>query len=425
MAFLRSRSVRSNATDSLSLVSENFFTAGEAIPITIPLEKADLGAATFQSNDHSLEDLQLLYEMGTAELAVQAATVSSNGKSKPGTYTIRGIQAANLELVNPLAGYLESILVRLVIETDEDIIYDPCTDDRTLSEEISVRRIILHASVHECGHLRDILLFMKSTSTLSTLHIEGDNPYFNPNKKDEQDKASINKPHLTYLGPLPWWSVHMPWRIYSGRVRKVLQICILLYLVFSVVWASWQLYKHVNVIQLALEPLVKLLKVYLDDILVTIDGFLAWFTELSTDFLRPLYIFGGLFLMPLIKMILSLKSVLIPLMAPLLNFGSQLSRLLAPFSKCLVGIWQSLVSSRVALQNIDLTHHVAKSLVMNSFRAIFQGMLRLVGYSRAKSKQKKVIQATKSLPGTPIRKYTAPNASIPVYYLSPATKRTN
>ena len=365
--------------------------------------------------------------MGTAELAIQAAAMSSNGKRKPGTYKIRGIQAANLDLVNPLAGYLESIMVRLVIETDQDVIYEPCCteEESTLSEEIGIRRIILHASVHECGHLRDILLFMKSTSTLSTLHIEGNNPYFNPNKIDEQDKSSNNnKPHLTYLGPLPWWSVHVPWRIYSGRVRKILQTCILLYLIFSVVWASWQLYKHVNVVQLALEPLVKLLKVYLDDILVTIDGFLAWFTELSTDFLRPLYIFGGLFLMPLIKMILSLKSVIIPLMTPLLNFGSQLSRLLAPFFKCLVGIWQSLVSSRVAIQNIDLTHHVAKSLVMNSFRAIFQGTLRLVGYSRAKSKEQKVIQATKSLPGTPVRKYTAPNASIPVYYLSPATKRT-
>ena len=64
MAYLRSRSVRSNAPDSLSLVSENFFTAGEAIPITIPLEKVDLGAVTFQSSvEHSLEDLQLLLAM--------------------------------------------------------------------------------------------------------------------------------------------------------------------------------------------------------------------------------------------------------------------------------------------------------------------------------------------------------------------------
>ena len=439
MAFRRSKSIRSErgseATDSL--VSDPFFTAGEAIPVSIPLEKADLGAICFQSSeDDSPEDLQLLYEMNTAELSIQTITSDINGNSKPGTYRIRGIRAANLELINPLVGYLESILVRLVIETDQDVIFEPFLEQRIFSlsgKPVHTRRIVLHASVHECGHLRDILLFMKSDA-LRNIPVEHDNPYFNPKKNNE--KSDENKPPLTYLGSLPWWSIYIPWWIYSGKVRKLLQLSLLLYSVFTIIWASWQLYRHVNVIQLAFDPIVKLLKVYLDDIMVEIDDFLAWFTELSTTFLRPIHIFSGLIIVPMVNTILAFKSVLAPLTTPIISFAGQFSRFLTPVSKCFAGLWHSIMSSRVALQNIDLTQQVAKNLVISSFKAIFQGLLRVVGYSRAKSKEQKVIQASRvpteskggsseSLPGTPKRRYTAPNASIPVYYSSSVTKKSS
>ena len=436
MAFRRSKSVRSEATDSL--VSEPFFTAGEAIPVAIPLEKADLGAVCFQSReDDSPEDLQLLYEMNTAELSILTATAGINGNGKPGTYRIRGIRAANLELINPLRGYLESILVRLVIETDHDVIHEPFLEESITflsGKPVCTRRVVLHASVHECGHLRDILLFMKS-DTLHSLPIEHDNPYFNVNK-DIPIKDVENRSPLTYLGPLPWWSIYIPWWIYSGKTRKLLQLSLLLYSVFTIIWASWQLHRHVNVIQLAFDPIVKLLKYYLDDVMIEIDDFLDWFTELSTTFLRPIHIFSGLIIVPMINTLLAFKTVLAPFMTPILNFAGQFSRFITPVSNCLTGAWQSIMSSRVALQNIDLTQHVAKNLVINSFKAIFQGLLRLIGYSRAKSKEQKVIQASRiaesksgsseSLPGTPKRRaYATPNSSIPVYYISPVTKKSS
>ena len=439
--YRRSASHRSD-TDSLSIIPERYFTAGDAIPVSIPLEKVDMGAICFKStDDDEFDDLQLLYHMNTAELEVHS-NIEGSGNGKTGFYRIRGVRAANLELINPLAGYLEAIQVRLIIETDQNLMYRSNHSEESvncpLTKEIHTHRVVLYASVHECGHLRDILLFMKSENlSLKCLAVEKENPYYNPNKhKNSEDVDSCKTPPLTYLSLLPWWALYIPWWVYSRRIRKIAQVTLVLYSVFSIVWATWQLYRHVNVIQLALAPIVQFFQVYLRDFMKEIDEFLAWFTHLSTTLLRPLNIFSGLVLVPLINLLLQFKNVLAPIAVPFLKLAGQLLRMAAPFTRCFRVIWSSMSVPRIAIQNVDWSQTMAKNLLLNSLRAIFHGMTRLVGYSKVKSKQHQALQvqaavvsrgsSSESMPSSLTkRRQNKPNTSIPVYYSSPILKKGN
>ena len=79
--------------------------------------------------------------------------------------------------------------------------------------------------------------------------------------------------------------------MYSLNVRISIQNVLFLYSLFSVVWAFWQLYRNVDIIQHVLEPIIAVLKeVYLASIIEVFDWLLAIFTEFWMRFLSPLNI---------------------------------------------------------------------------------------------------------------------------------------
>ena len=48
---------------------------------------------------------------------------------------------------------------------------------------------------------------------------------------------------------LPEWVAYVPAKWYSCTVRKVLEYTLVTYTVLTLLWAFWQLYKHVDFIQ--------------------------------------------------------------------------------------------------------------------------------------------------------------------------------
>ena len=421
-------------------LADHYVTAGEAFPLSIPLEKADMGAVTFSSNSTSeLNDLQLLYELSTTDILIRNALP---GFGQPGIYRIKGVQAANLDLINLIPGYLEGIMARLTLETNQNIVFEPdplfAKEDSnksiSSSREFSSNRVTLMASVHECGHLRDVLLFLKSEN-LDNFPLDSLNPYYNSNKnqRDKKKYEAKNEPPLTYLETLPWWCLHIPYWIYSRKIRKLAQTFLLLYSLFSIIWASWQLYRHVNVIQVALEPFVHIFRVYLEEIMEYLDDVLAGFTYYWTCLLSPLNIIRGLLMMPIFNALIQLKDIFMPLVAPII-------KVLSPFSKCFAIVWRTLQSSRVAVQSLDITRirqNMVINLLIGSLKAFALGLANLVGYSKAKSKQMKAVKAQTAMKGS----ITSPGISLtpeqrkkrnsnrkdtmPVYYSSPLTKHNS
>ena len=300
--------------------------------VRVPLERVELGSWKYTATE--LEDIELLYELESSDLLIKTSVHGAMNGAVPATFRVRNVSAADFSLVNIVPGSLESMVVRLVLETESDVSYnhgplnhDPLSvrDDyggshKAKQTKIKCHRITMTASVHETGHLRDILLFLKCgcVDDLSpdNLFISLKRRRSAASKVDYLKGSSITsstisttttKHQITLLEGLPFWAFYIPWRLYSKKARISIQRLFQLYLLFSVMWASWQLYRHVNVIHLALEPLVNILKLYLSSIMNTFDSLLALFTVWWTTFLNPLNVFCGALLAPVFRLALQLK----------------------------------------------------------------------------------------------------------------------
>ena len=263
-------------------------------------------------------------------------------------------------------------------------------------------------------------------------------------------------PQLTFLDFLPFWVLYIPWWIYSRNARTTLQKLILIYYTFSVIWAFWQLYRHVYVIQYVLEPLIDMLRVYLASVLEYFDLFFAQFTRLWHRYLSPLNVLIGVLITPIVRLFLQLRTVFTPLamfvtqclknstaftalkslfyllyQAGLMGWGALWNTIVIvarPFS----GIWRALLNARVAVAAMDfqrLRLSWVFSMVTGSLKSIGNGLAWLVGYTRKTKKRKKAIEQV--LEGTPT-KSAIPNQSVnfrkrrnmPMYYNSPLSKQS-
>jgi hypothetical protein len=459
-----------------------------------------------------LNDLELLYDLKSSGLYIKCGVKGSGGVAPPATYRVSDISAADLSLATVIPGSLESIVARLVLETEEPIECSLCTSDvneeggekpsnpEQVSSDSSTESmadvrdsshgrdgagkegktvmmvhshiVAMTASVHEAGHLRDILLFLKGgyagKVSPDTLFL---NPRLSQGTQEETDtpleKNSESEPpvdgltnsdsnHITFLESLPVWVQYVPWWVYSRNVRISIQNILFVYSLFSVMWAFWQLYRNVNVIQIVLEPIVAAMKeVYLASLIEAFDWCLARFTEFWMRFLSPLNILQGLLLAPVLQGLMQLWTIFLPLARVLYSVALAVwqclpnTQLLASLKSifwvlhviaCAVGqnlwllvtqlmkpvhlIWQGVLNSRIAVGSLDqnrLQFSWVVNLIMGSFRAIGNGTAKLCGYT---SRRRKLLRAKRhpSQYLSPPRRLSSANPRTPVYYSSPLTK---
>ena len=450
----------------------DYVTANEVFPVKVPLERVEVGSWRYTATE--VDDIELLYELESSDLLIKTNIRGTNG-AVPATFRVRDVSAADLSLVKVVPGSLESMVARLVLETDSKVSYNvdallhsreetAAAESETSGDQQNTFNcyvVTMSASVHESGHLRDILLFLKCG------YSEECSPgslFLRPRKQKSQmpsenvaDVTTRSKNRVTFLESLPFWALYIPWWLYSRRVRTMIQAAIFIYSIFSVIWASWQLYRHVNVIHDTLEPMIKALRFYLSSVMETFDTALALFTVWWTTFLSPLNIFRGMLLAPLFQVAVQLKTALVPIsnvlstiFVPIWRFvtnSSLLGSLKASFlalyqlvlmaglflwtvlrilAKPLQAIWQNIVNSQIAVASLDLKRVRLSwvfSLVTNSLRAIGHGLAKLVGYTRMKQKQHKALKNPSTV--TPIKSprqnYRAQRP--PVLYTSPLTKQ--
>ena len=450
--------VRSRSTDET-----DFTTANDVVPLCVPLEKVCVGSWTYTAKD--ISDIEFLYELESSALVIKA-DVGGTNNGEPGVFRITQVSAADLALVSVVPGSLESMVARLILETEEDIIFKP-TVPREMSSDSSendhmkaaneCRIMTITASVHESGHLRDVLLFLKSNYASRALG--PDSIFLSPHRDDKAkngenrvscdsstEEETAPKPQVTFLEGLPFWVSYIPRQVYSKRARIIIQWVILFYSVFSVIWACWQLYRHVNVIRYVIQPIISLIKPYLSFLFDWFDYCFAVFTEAWQKFLSPLNILRGILATPLFGTLLQLKGVFAPLAIAItqcLNSSGLVAALKAlslflwyilsilrkPFSI----IWNAILNSRIAVASLDLPRLQLQwvcTVIMNSFRAISFGVARLLGYARREHKKHKAI---KDLSNTPEKVARSPSLTptgqqfrqrMPVYYSSPLARNS-
>ena len=448
----------SGTSDSVDY--EDYATASDVFPVRVPLETVKIGSWRYTANE--LDDIELLYELESSELLIKTSICGTNGAA-PATFRIRDISAADLSLISIVPGSLETMVARLTLETKSEISLDgnPLKyEDKSKSgkspKELKCRIVTMTASVHESGHLRDTLLFLKCGYPGDS---SPENLFLSPKRQSEKEAPKSEPKHrVVFLEGLPFWVLYLPWWFYSRNTRVLIQKVIFIYSIFSVMWASWQLYRHVNVIHIVLEPLMNALRTYLSSLMEILDTTLALFTDWWMKFLSPLNIFSGLLLTPLLQIALQLKGVFAPVLmvitpifspvwkcltnvailgpikamvAGLYNLvvltGHQLWSLLSLLARPLSYIWQSLLNSRVAVASLDLNKiriTWVYGLVINSLKAIVNGLAKLFGYTRTKQKQIKALRnPPPAVAPTPSPGHGYRPRKMPVYYSSPLTKQ--
>lgn len=493
-------SPKPSATPASQWDETDFITATDVVPLQVSLERVEIGRWKYIGTE--LDDLEMLYELESSDLLIKCCIRGTDGVAPPATFRVRDVSAADLSLTSVVPGSLESMVARLVVETESPIDYtahgvcdeegdvktakpkaasvkasgekggrDVTVDEREEVKELDSRIVVMTASIYEAGHMRDILLFLKGGYAGK---VSPDALFFSPNVEGKREKegeegdsaenivdgtAPLNNegPQITFMEPLPFWVQYIPWWVYSRGVRRSIQKIIFLYSFFSVMWALWQLYRHVNVIHDVLEPIIAALRIYLSSVMEMFDWFFAIFTDFWMRFLSPLNILQGILLAPLLQALLQLKTIFmpivqffLPLFTPLWRcltnsqllsalralfvglyelvriLGQSLWTVLVVVTKPLYLLWQSLLNSRIAVASLDLRRLKVSwvaSLVMGSVRAIGTGSAKLFGYHRTKQKQSKAKKHPSQFFPSPSPRAVGKHPRMPVYYSSPLTKQ--
>ena len=445
---------RNRRSEAFSTSEGDFATAYDVYPMRVPLETVQIGKWKYVSKE--MEDIELLYELQSSNLVI-SVNIRGSGDGVPASFYIHSISAVDLSLVSIVPGSLESMVASLVLETDREIkcrVKHPTTASVGQEEkDLDIQLVKMTASVHESGHLRDILLFLKCNYS-KEMHsdLDSNSSYMRPkslSRSFSSEELQGEAPRLTFVEKLPYWASYIPWTLYSMRTRKRLQLFILMYSIFTVLWAMWQLYRHVNIIRILVGPLIEMLKFYLSSVVETFDWVFNVFTHLWHTYLSPLNILRTILFAPVFNLLLQLKTVFSPLTGAIFNllqntgllsiftvtysvmgtllytlgsvFFSTLSFLLRPLSF----VWQYIINSRCMMASMDFQRIQLSwifSLVLNSIRSIVRGLLNLVGYGLREVKIKKAKSTGPTLStGTPTRHQNRRN--MPHIYSSPVTKQ--
>ena len=112
---------------------------------------------------------------------------------------------------------------------------------------------------------------------------------------------------------LPDWTPYIPHRIYTPAVRKIIELIITFYTIFSILWALWQLYRHVDFIRAYIQPFIDALKYHVELMDKCIQFLNSLFEELTNQWLayvKPGYVILSSFASPLIAVGQELWSVI-------------------------------------------------------------------------------------------------------------------
>ena len=160
----------------------------------------------------------------------------------------------------------------------------------------------------------------------------------------ENESTKTPKPKITtFKEGLPNWVRFIPHYLYSRRTRRTIELAIFLYMIFSVTWALWQLYRYVDFIRELLTPLIDLLQYQyqlLDNFVHLFNTIFEKYTVQWLCFIKPLYTVGTMLASPLLKILSqlsplfliilqSLKTVwdaLKPVAKPIFSIGYQFAQ---------------------------------------------------------------------------------------------------
>lgn len=364
----------------------------------LALEEVNIGTWTYEATDQA--SIALYHRDGSSNLYVTTRLYGTN-HAPPATFVLGDIKAVDLALVSSVPGALESTTVRCALETDSNVIYKcDVAEAGGAAYELNCHLVTMKASVYKVGEMRDMLLQLKAAGD----QIAPDDQKTRPELRGAQ------------LDALPPWVYYIPPWLYRRRIRVGLEKLLLVYTVLSVLWACWQLYRHVNIIHVTFEPFIVLLKKYLASVMETFDTALVIITEIWAHWFSPLSIFMGTVLAPVLRLV---QSGITPFLQLCRLLNTNISQLLASSSvvSLVKGLFQTIsllgayvwkiltilvwpiyqlclyvASCPLAVASLDISRvrfNWVLGMITSSSKAIGKGVVKLLNYFLRQQKRRK------------------------------------
>lgn len=208
----------------------------------------------------------------------------------------KNISAADLR-VSAKFGYLDAMAGTLTVECQKLIEVDSPHRDASVASSTSY---VVEATFHVnyTGQVRDVLRSLRHAKLMDSA-TDGETP---SREAGTQEAVMVSREKKLREG-LPDWTPFIPHRVYTPAVRGLIESVITLYTIFSILWALWQLHRHVDFIRAYIQPIIDALKYHVELMDKCIQFLNSLFEEMTKQWLayvKPGYVILSSFASPLI-----------------------------------------------------------------------------------------------------------------------------
>ncbi|XP_022810151.1 uncharacterized protein LOC111347158 [Stylophora pistillata] len=206
----------------------------------------------------------------------------------------QNISAADLR-VSAKFGYLDPMKGTLIVECQNLVQGDSPHCGAGVASCSYVVEATFH--VNYTGQVRDVLRSLRHAKLLDSSDGE------TPSREGEGERAARVCRERKLREGLPDWTPYIPHRVYSPAVRGLIESVITLYTIFSILWALWQLHRHVDFIRAYMQPIIDALKYHvqlMDECIHFLNGLFEELTEQWLAYVKPGYVILSSFASPLI-----------------------------------------------------------------------------------------------------------------------------
>ena len=216
----------------------------------VPLQRIRCGRLDIRNDERWLE-----YERSSTHLKFFHKNRKHLDHDYCTLFECQDISAADLR-VTAKFGYLDAMTGTLTIECQRYIQLDSHLAT-VVSSSIASYILEVNFHVNYTGQMRDVLRSLRQAKKAEASL--NNNAFY----KDDSGRSVVNRKTKLREG-LPDWTPYIPHRIYTPFVRKGIELAITIYTICSILWALWQLYRHVDFIRAYVQPLIDALKYHVE-----------------------------------------------------------------------------------------------------------------------------------------------------------------
>ena len=259
--------------------------------VRIPLQRIRCG-----SWDVKTEEKWLEYQPTSKTLRFGFHDRKDEDHEPCASFECRDVSAADLR-VGTKFGCFDNMVGTLTVECGSLISVDTFHQNRN-NFSVYVAELTFH--VNYTGQVRDVIRALRYSM------LEDTAPF---NENNNEITMEGNKNAKKIREGLPEWVHWIPRKLYTPGFRQFIETSILIYTVLSILWALWQLYRHVDFMRAYVQPILDLLRYHIrlmDKMMHVLNDVLEKFTERWFSYLKPGYV-----------LLTSLASPLLSLVAPI------------------------------------------------------------------------------------------------------------